>query len=63
MKQLTVGVLKDQLSKMPDNALVYLGDDEELNGIHAAFFVQEERADSISSMSYGSYTKGGCLIS
>lgn len=63
MKQLTVKVLKELLNTMPDNAIVYLGDDEELNGIHGAYFVQKETKAIINSMSYGTYDKGGVLIS
>lgn len=63
MKQLTVKVLKERLASMPDNAVVYLGDDEELNGVHGAYFVQTEPRKVINSISYGTYNKGGVLIS
>lgn len=63
MKQMTVKQLKKYLKDFPDDALVYLGDDEELNGIHGAYFIQEESGDFISSISYGNYDQGGVLIS
>ena len=40
MGQLTVGVLKTLLEKVPDDLLICIGDDEELNGIHGAYFAQ-----------------------
>ena len=40
MEQLTVGKLKTLLKEVPDNLLVCIGDDEELNGIHGAYFAQ-----------------------
>lgn len=40
MKQLTVGTLKALLEKVPDDLLICIGDDEELNGIHGAYFAQ-----------------------
>lgn len=48
---------------MPEDAIVYIGDDEELNGLHEAFFIQEVKDDFVSSLSYGSLTNGGVLIS
>lgn len=63
MKQLTVKSLKGYLKDMPEDAIVYIGDDEELNGLHEAFFIQEIDDDFASSASYGSITKGGVLIS
>lgn len=63
MEQLTVKTLKTLLDNYPDDAIIYLGDDEELNGIHGAYFCQNEDADMIKQMSYGGYNKGGILIS
>lgn len=63
MKQLTVKTLKKYLNDMPENALVYLGDDEELNGVHGAYFIQKENREFINSISYGTYDKGGVIIS
>lgn len=63
MKQLTVKSLKGYLKDMPEDAIVYIGDDEELNGLHEAFFIQEVKDDFVSSLSYGSLTNGGVLIS
>lgn len=63
MKQLTVKELKAILEKLPDNAPVYLGDDEELNGIHGAYFAQKMAGNIIADLSYGGYKKSGILIS
>ena len=63
MKQLTVKQLRTLLKDMPDNYTIYLGDDEELNGIHEAYFCQKINGDEASSFSYGSYTKMGVMIS
>ena len=41
MKQLKVKDLIKYLEEMPPNSIVYLGDDEELNGLHEAYFVQK----------------------
>lgn len=57
MTQLTVGVLKARIAHLPDDAVVYLGDDEELNGIHEAFFVQEITDGDVSAYSQGSLTE------
>lgn len=40
MKQLTVGALKTLLEEVPDDLPICIGDDEELNGIHGAYFAQ-----------------------
>ena len=50
MEQLTVGKLKTLLKDVPDNLLVCIGDDEELNGIHGAYFAQ--RIDEEDRESY-----------
>lgn len=39
MKQLTVKDLKAFLKDLPDDTLVYLGDDDELNGIHCGWCI------------------------
>ena len=41
MKQMTIGTLKALIQNVPDDMVVFLSDDEELNGIHKAFFAQE----------------------
>lgn len=56
MKQLTVGALGAMIKGLPENAVVYIGDDEELNGIHQAFFVQEMTDDEVDTFSQGSLT-------
>lgn len=56
MKQLTVGVLSALIEHLPDDTVVYLGDDEELNGIHEAYFVQEMTDDEVDTFSQGSLT-------
>lgn len=63
MKPITVKELKEQLDHYADDELIYLGDDEELNGIHYGFFVQRINKSSASSMSYGNFDKAGILIS
>ena len=63
MKQLTVGVLKLALQNEPDDELIFLGDDEELNGIHGAYFVGRHDADEMEDMSQGTCNKSGFLIS
>lgn len=50
MNQLTVGALKTLLKDIPDDLLVYIGDDEELNGMHGAYFAQ--RLDEEDRESY-----------
>lgn len=63
MNQLKVKDLKKILDEMPDNAVVYLGDDEELNGIHGAYFCQRATKGMVSECTYGRYKKAGVLIS
>lgn len=63
MKQLKVKDLKMILETMPDNAVVYLGDDEELNGLHGAYFCQKVSKGMVMDTSYGRYEKSGVLIS
>lgn len=57
MTQLTVRAIRETIANLPDDAVVYLGDDEELNGIHEAFFVQEITDDEVSTYSQGSLTE------
>ena len=56
MKRLTVGALGAMIKNLPEDAVVYLGDDEELNGIHEAFFVQTITDDEVDTFSQGSLT-------
>jgi len=64
MNQLTVKVLKGLIAHLPDDTVVYLGDDEELNGVHQAFFVQTVGKNELNDMGCGNdYKKGGLLIS
>lgn len=63
MKQLTVKELREALKKMPDDALVYLGDDDELNGIHGAWYVEKQTREQINNLSYGNFNEKGILIS
>ena len=62
MKLLTVKELKEQLSHYADDEPVYLGDDEELNGLHGAYFVQRINKSSVHSMNEY-YDGAGILIS
>ena len=63
MKQITVGRLRTLLKEYDSTDIVYLGDDEELNGLHGAYFVQKINGKEASEISWGSITKGGVLIS
>ena len=63
MKQITVGRLRTLLKEYNSTDIVYLGDDEELNGLHGAYFVQEINGKEATEISWGSITKGGVLIS
>lgn len=63
MEQMTAGKLRTWLAKYPDDTVIYLGDDEELNGVHQAYFVQKETGSVINELSYGNYKKSGILIS
>ena len=63
IKQLKVKDLLKILQEMPPNSIVYLGDDEELNGMHEAFFCQMVNREFVNSISYGSLDKAGILIS
>lgn len=63
MKQITVGKLRAILEDYASTDIVYLGDDEELNGMHGAYFVQEISGKEAKEISWGSLTKGGILIS
>lgn len=63
MEVLTVGTLKKILKDMPDDLVIYLGDDEELNGIHEAYFAQEISKDEAEGFSHGSYEINGFMIS
>ena len=62
-KQMKVKDLIGYLEEMPPNSLVYLGDDEELNGLHEAYFVQKVNSEFVNSVSYGSFDTAGVLIS
>lgn len=37
IKALTIKDLKDAIKNLPDDFIVVLGDDEELNGVHIAY--------------------------
>ena len=64
MKQLTVKTIKEAIKDLPDDTIVYLGDDEELNSIHQAFFVHPITDEEVDVYSLGSLTgDGGLLIS
>ena len=63
IKQLTVKDLVKILQEMPPKSIVYIGDDEELNGMHEAFFCQRVNRDFVNSVSYGSLDRAGILIS
>ena len=62
-EQLTVKKLKELLEDMPDNDIIYLGDDEELNGIHEAYFCQRITGKEANSLTYGAWDKKGVMIS
>ena len=57
MNQLTVGALRSAMKGLPASTVIYLGDDEELNGIHEAFFAQEITDADVSTYSQGSLTE------
>ena len=57
MNQLTVKAIRETIANLPDDTVVYLGDDEELNGIHEAFFIQEITDDEVTTYSQGSLTE------
>ena len=64
MNQITVGVLRKAIKGLPDSTVVYLGDDEELNGIHEAYFVQPACKKELETMcSHQEFKRGGLLIS
>ena len=64
MTQLTVGQLKNAIKNLPNDTVVYIGDDEELNGIHHAFFIQAcTKKELLDLCDYGDFKKGGLLIS
>lgn len=64
MKQLTLKTLRAVTAHLPEDTIIYLGDDEELNGTHQAFFIQTMEKDELNEIGYGSdYEKGGLLIS
>lgn len=64
MTQLTIKAIRETIAHLPDDMVVYLGDDEELNGVHQAFFVQTIEKDELNKVGYGNdYDKGGLLIS
>lgn len=63
MKQITVGKLRTLLKDYNSTDIVYLGDDEELNGLHGAYFVQEINGKEATEISWGNIKKGGVLIS
>ena len=64
MSQLTIKQLKESIKGLPDNTIIYIGDDEELNGIHEAYYSQDITDEEVDSYSRGSLTgKGGLLIS
>ncbi len=56
MKQLTVEMLWEVIKDLPPSTVIYLGDDEELNGIHPAFFAQEIADEEVDTYSQGSLT-------
>lgn len=63
MKQLTVKKLRTLLEEYDDTDIIYLGDDEELNGMHGAYFIQGINDKEAGEISWGSLKKGGVLIS
>ena len=63
MAKLTVGALKEILKEFPDDLPIFLGDDEELNNIHYAFFAQKYSATEAKKASYGAIEEAGFLIS
>lgn len=64
MKQMTIGTLKALIQNVPDNMVVFLGDDEELNGIHQAFFAQKCSKEEIKEFSQDQFEgTTGFLIS
>lgn len=63
MAKLTVGALKEILKEFPDDLPIILGDDEELNGIHCAYFAQKFSATEAKKASYGAIEEAGFLIS
>lgn len=63
MIQLTVKDLKTALEMFDDNMPIYLGNDEELNGVHEAYFIQLEDAKTLKQLSYNDCDKDGILIS
>lgn len=60
---LIVKQLQEILKDMPPNAVIYLGDDEELNGIHGAYYCQRFSKSEVIDSSNGGYNKPGVLIS
>ena len=63
MKQLTVKEIKTAIKDLPDNTIVYIGDDEELNGLHEAYYIQNCSAKEMKLFSQNSINKAGVLIS
>ena len=63
MNNLTVGDLREALKHYPSDLPVFLGDDEELNGIHRAYYAQKFTAKEAEESSYGSISEAGFLIS
>lgn len=47
MKPLTVGALKKALDGIPDNTIVILGDDDEFNGCHNAWYSHKQKLGNV----------------
>lgn len=46
---LTVKQLKQALKNVPDDTIIILGDDDELNGVHNAWYAQKEKLANLTS--------------
>lgn len=62
MEKMTVGRLKQLLDKVPNNLVVYIGNDEELNGVHPAFFAQKVTDQDLENLRWCEFQDGKCFM-
>lgn len=63
MKQLTVKDLREAIKGLPSDTRVFLGDDEELNGVHQAWYAQTEDLLASDGKPYSHTSMINCCLS
>ena len=53
MNVLTVGALRKAIVGLPKDTIVIIGNDDELNGVHNAWYAQTEQVDNLKIRTIG----------